>query len=584
MINPNYVLAIIGLGPRGHYALECYLREREKLGLGQDFEILLFEETDELGNGPVWDTRQPASNWSNINDRSLDLPERPEIVLGELSVPAFPSYHDWRDLSPSDIPQNSPDIYPPRKMVGDYLSERFESLITPLLEAGCAELVRDRVDFVSPDSAGVCIKTKSGSAYLAEQTLLTVGHQKTHRDAQIRSWQDELQGAEDAHLFEDPYPVDPVIDALKGMANIDIAVRGYGLATIDILRAISDHAGAFTILDEQTRVQSFRPNENLSLNIFPFSLDGLPMGPKPLTSALDQQFAPEQALLDELFQHLSDQSSQAAASGKAFLLDALAPIIASVFRKLDWSQDGAPPDNKDLQNLIKSWVCDQSHSHPCILDTNRPPVELLKRLVAMAIGDAAVSLDYCIGQVWRHCHPTIYGALSHGAFKSDVLAEIISMDEGMKRYAFGPPAESLQQLIALAESGVLNLDFVNNPDIEVTPEGWVLSNGTGQAKVSMLVDAVLDAPDVKDVDSKLISCLLEEGGLSIADEDLGITTDEAGYVIASTGDMLPIAVLGRLAKGTIIGVDAILECFGSRPQAWAVQAALRNNPAPADVD
>ncbi|WP_262486210.1 hypothetical protein [Gillisia marina] len=36
-----------------------------------------------------------------------------------------------------------------------------------------------------------------------------------------------------------------------------------------------------------------------------------------------------------------------------------------------------------------------------------------------------------------------------------------------------------------------------------------------------------------------------------------------------------MAVLGRLSKGSVIGVDAILECFGPRVTDWAKAAAKR---------
>ena len=52
--------------------------------------------------------------------------------------------------------------------------------------------------------------------------------------------------------------------------------------------------------------------------------------------------------------------------------------------------------------------------------------------------------------------------------------------------------------------------------------------------------------------------------------ELGIETKKNGIVISSENEkQIPIAVLGRLAKGSVIGVDAILECFGDRIEDWA---------------
>lgn len=575
MTDSNFDLAIIGLGPRGHFALERFIDEVAGQDVPSTVRILLFEETEQRGNGPVWDTSQSDSNWSNVNERILELPARPRIDLGDALIEGFPSYHDWSDYDPIGTPPSEPDHYPPRNLIGAYLHQRFDTLLSALLSHGIAQLVRERVDEVAVGEPGLRVTTRSGASYSADQVLLTVGHQPTRHDTQIEGWQAEIEPLDRLRLFADPYPVEPIVDSVISGEDVSIAIRGYGLATIDIVRAIAEAHGSFTRQDERSNDLTFTLTKKGSLSLIPFSLDGLPMGPKPIFEELDIQFAPTEAELEELGQKLGDPELQKRASGNAFLLDALVPVIGKVFRALGHKCDEAPSDRHSLHQLITSWIDDPAQDHKCFLDTGQPPVEFLKELVQMADGTAPISLDYCIGQVWRHCHPKIYKALSHGVLNDDVFAEIIFTDEAMKRYAFGPPAESLRQLIALHEAGVLTLDFVADPEIAVTEQGWTLTSGDKQATAQFMVNAVLDAPRIADVCTPLIERLLQDGLLAPVHDDLGVATNEDGYAISKDGSILPIAVLGRLAKGTIIGVDAILECFGDRPRNWATSASKR---------
>jgi len=159
-----------------------------------------------------------------------------------------------------------------------------------------------------------------------------------------------------------------------------------------------------------------------------------------------------------------------------------------------------------------------------------------------------------------------------------VIAQIIELDESTKRFSYGPPVESIQQLLALIEAGILNLDFVNDPNIELLKEGWRFSVGEKSITANMMVDSVLDSPQIKAVKSSIIKNMLADDLIKVVHDDLGVETNETAYLISENHEQnVPIALLGRLAKGSIIGVDAILECLGSRPQQWAKQAAKNHS-------
>lgn len=85
-----------------------------------------------------------------------------------------------------------------------------------------------------------------------------------------------------------------------------------------------------------------------------------------------------------------------------------------------------------------------------------------------------------------------------------------------------------------------------------------------------MINSILDEPKLLDIKSPLVESLLQNNDIKPIHLELGIETSEDGYVVTPKNQPdVPIAVLGRLAKGSVIGVDAILECFGPRIKDWA---------------
>jgi len=137
------------------------------------------------------------------------------------------------------------------------------------------------------------------------------------------------------------------------------------------------------------------------------------------------------------------------------------------------------------------------------------------------------------------------------------------LDESTKRYSYGPLIESIQQLLALINEGIKNLDFVNDPNIELSKEGWRFYLDDKSIIANMMIDSVLYYPQIRSVKSSIVQNMLADDLIKVVNDNLGVETDESGYLISENNDKkIPITLLGRLAKGSIIGVDAIMECFG----------------------
>ena len=164
----------------------------------------------------------------------------------------------------------------------------------------------------------------------------------------------------------------------------------------------------------------------------------------------------------------------------------------------------------------------------------------------------------------------MYKLFSHAKLPDEVLADIVALDERIKRYAYGPPVESMQQLLALNRAGVLNFNFCNNPDIELTNKGWKLNMGGDEIVVNCMLNSILDSPQLLKVSSSIIKVLLANDLLKPVHSELGIKTRTDGCIeLPDKEKFIPLAVLGRLSKGSILGVDAILECFRLRIEDWA---------------
>ncbi|WP_430412428.1 FAD/NAD(P)-binding protein [Kordia sp.] len=571
-------IAIIGIGPRGGYALENFIASlNEKSDLSQ-IHLLLFEQTGNFGNGKVYETTQTESNWINIPERVLLLEKREAITFAELQIPSFPSYHEWISKDFKKIPKEHIDTYPPRAKIGTYLQQRLKSILTPLSENKIVTLVESYVEKVSMSEAyKASIKTTTKVYEAIDEVLLTIGHQPTELSEQLVEWKKFASNKKHLNLFTSPYPISNFLNHNNLTNKSIVGIRGFGLAMIDVARAIALNFGNFTIEDEYTKKCTFHANKTYQGKLIPFSLDGLPAVPKPLNASIDEKFKPTEKQLSEFASHVGNSEIQKKASSPDFLLEAFAPIAATIYEQLENVHHKEKLTHKEVETIIKKWLKDSEYQHNTIVPTNQPIKKIMQDFVAMATDNKPFSLDFCVGQVWRHCQPTMYEALSFSECNEDVFAEIIALDESTKRYSYGPPVESLQQMIALIEANVLEVDMISDPDFELTKNGWkFLANGTTET-ATVMINSVLNPPKVKSVNAPIVESLLSSNLIQMVHDDLGIMTDENGYVISNDkAHVIPIALLGRLAKGTIIGVDAILECYGSRPKKWATEATKRH--------
>jgi len=563
-------LGIIGIGPRGGHALERLIHQLVEHKSFSNIHIALFEATGNFGDGEIYNTDQTPSNWINVTDRILKIEGRKALQAENVEIPAFPSYHNW---IAKEIPEQV-DAYPARSKVGTYLNQRFSSIIASLKVSGIVSTHRERVDeIVLLKSTKLQLRTNKRVYDDFDELLLTIGHQPTETSDQIAKWEAYAIGKKNVRLFKEAYPLDEIVSCEQLHPKSTLGIRGFGLTMIDVVRRIAEEFGTFTIKNIKTRRCSYQSRHHIKNLFTPFSLDGLPPVPKPLNLLIDDWFRPSIKQIREFERIIGDPTIQKKAESSGFLINAFAPIAANIFLELPGIMNPGGLSQQEIKKLIMNWLQGQTITDRTILPLNQSAESMMEDFVAMATGEKSISLDYCIGQVWRHCQPSIYEKLSFNACSDSVFADIIQLDESTKRYSYGPPVAAIQQLLALIKAGVLNLDFVKDPEIELTVDGWRLHSSKKSIYAQIMIDSVLDPPQVKAVTSPLIKNMLSDDLIQAVHDTLGILTDKKGYLIPKGDTKVPIALLGRLAKGTVIGVDAILECFSPRVDDWAEQTA-----------
>ncbi|WP_179319991.1 FAD/NAD(P)-binding protein [Winogradskyella helgolandensis] len=560
-------LAIVGMGPRGLYALENLLIELSKAG--SHIGIHVFDASSNPGTGNVWDKSQPDSNWINITERALvGIEKRPEIVYNNAIIDGFPSYHEWCQFSQK---RNEPDTFPARNKLGNYLNARYNSIEIALEELESFKFIKAEVRNINLKDSKLEIVTYN-NAWTYDDLLLTIGHQSTTPSDQLKKWQSHVASYKSLSLYENAYPITQ-LKHVKDKTDINIGLRGFGLAMVDVMRYLTiNDFGNFKVINKDTFETIYYKSKVQDLKLIPFSLDGLPLVPKPLNESIDLWYQPTKEELEFFKSEIEAVSQQSTEIDSIdFLTDPFAKITSRIYLNLKDKSVSHSLSKAELKVIILSWLTDENFSHPLIQDYNISTYKLIQNYIDMALGTIPISLDYCIGQVWRHCQPTLYKAFSHAKVNNDIIEKVIALDERSKRYSYGPPIESMQQVLALIDAEILTLDFVTDPKIDLVAEGWTLTNSKNESVTcSVMINSVLDAPKLLEVNTPLIKNLLQNDLIQPIHSKLGIETTSDGYVITPEDkDDVPIAVLGRLAKGSVIGVDAILECFGPRIEDWA---------------
>lgn len=554
-------VAIVGFGPRGLYSLECLVEEAVATARLSDIKIVICDGNSDLGTGLAWRLDQTDSNWINISDRALqNLEGRKAINSESVSIPAFKSYIAWlKEYDPAYQPNSNRDSFPPRKIMGNYLNARAKSIVEPLLKSGILQLIDQAVTNVLWTQKRFKLCLKNNAKIECDICLLTIGHTPTELRDEAK---ENIRHAKNCSLLyiNDPYKEEVIS---KNYKNKNVAIIGLGLSMLDIMRMLTVGQGGKFLAKENNTMQ-FIASDKVPDKIIPYSFDGLPCMPKPVGEKVDALFEPSEAQITSFKTELREKINSLKDN---FTPKHLIQVFSNYAEKI-YLENIDAECNLSLSSLIANYILDEDDNHAVFLDTSLPFEEYVNRSIKMALGEIKPSLDFFLGQVWRHFQPAMYRVFAFPDISAESVKEIIAIDERLKRYSYGPPVSSMQQMVALIDCGIISTHFLNDPTIEQIESGWQFKLEGNESCAEVLINSVMDNPELSKIDSPLLKSLKEQNLVKEVTDGLGIKTNRFAKAINEFEDV-PLYIIGRNAKGSILGADAILECFSTDVRTWA---------------
>lgn len=524
-------LAIVGGGPRALAALEALSRHRRP---DQRLAITLFAPDPYPGAGPNFAPGQSPLCLLNIPLRGIDLPSSPV---------GFPAFRDW--LAPE---ARDPEHFPSRAEFGAWTAARLAALLEALPEEVTVRVVARRVQTLRRLRSEWQV---SGQRF--DAVLLVPGQPATRPDDQLATWQRHARRG-DAQLCP-AYPANELLAHSEGWRGQTIAIRGLGLATLDVIRLLTLGRGGR--IDDGT----YHPSGQEPRRILPFSRDGLPPWPKPETAALDAQFTPTKAEAAAFTAALNRAMAGTKTRSLPTLCEALIPPALRILRQCV---------GKDHETTVSDWLAAECKA-PAGQEQRDGPSVLAEGL-GMASGERPPDAGYVIGQIWRQLQPLFREGFNRFQPAGPQAASLIGFDEGLKRYSYGPPLLALRELQAVIAAGLVSLRVADDPDIGMVDEGWRLTDAGANIDAAVLIDAVLPAPRLATLRDPVFVALARAGYLCELPQTGGVRTDSMGKALDPTGQPVPgLSVLGRLAIGSVAAADSIHDCFGEGTDRWAIQ-------------
>jgi uncharacterized NAD(P)/FAD-binding protein YdhS len=402
-------VAIVGLGPKGLYALERLLDHARDLDPAAGLEIDVFEPHPAPGAGPVYDPRQPEYLLMNFAAAHVDMwwPGGGVVSPGERR-----SYVEWSGADPA--------AYPSRADVGRYLADGLDRLRRRIPAGISFRLHRSAVAAVSARRRGWAV-TAGGETTVHDEVLIAIGHQS--------SWTGELAPALSV------YPVQRWLSPDRIQPGSVVGVRGFALTFIDAALALTEgRGGVFEQLDHNHRLR-YRLSRDDVAQIIPHSRTGRPMRAKP-----GPELAADNPHIEAILERGRSRILHLGETADA-VTGLHAIVTAAAQAALAATAGEATPT--------------------AALD----PVAEMERSLAVAAGHVRPDPAWALGHVWRGVYPAIVTRFSGRTWAPGEALRFRRLSAEMERVAFGPAPVNTAKMLALIDAGRLNLGHLHEPRI-----------------------------------------------------------------------------------------------------------------------
>lgn len=548
-------IAIVGLGPRGTYALERLLDRARSLPPEAGLEITAFEPHPAPGAGPVYDPSQPPYLRMNFAAELVDMwcPDK-GLLPSERRLP----FSAWRRSETGRAAGRDGDgasqPFPPRAEVGAYLEDGLRQLLAAAPASARIAVERAAVRALRPLGDGWELElTTNGEAGPGasesahfDEVLLCTGHLPGPAGGP------PLEAAAPAGpaRIESVYPVER-LSPQRVPAGSRVGVRGFALTFIDAALALSEgRGGRFLGSGEGADPLRYEADGAEPVAIHPYSRSGRPMLAKPgpglaasLPGVTEAGAAGRERLLG--------------GSGSPSVAETLLPQLAVTAERLLAAAGVAtePGPAAELGRLLAP--SPGARPDPAVR-------EQLRRSIEIGAGRAAPDAAWALGQSWRSLYPAIVERFGADRMRAREWPAFRRLALEMERIAFGPPLVNAAKLLALIDAGLVRLG--EGPHLPAAPP----------AEAQVLIDAVSPPPGAAHLTTGPIGGLLERGLLRIPPGRRGIELGPEAQCIAADGDPVPgLAALGRISEDWVIGNDTLNRRLHPHPDRWAKAVVRR---------
>jgi uncharacterized NAD(P)/FAD-binding protein YdhS len=527
-------IAIIGLGPKGLFALERLLAHAGRLDPAMRMEIDIFEPHPVPGAGPIYDPAQPTFLKMNFAAAQLDMwwPSGGAVPEGERR-----SFVAWRDAG-----HGSAEEYPPRGEVGRYLSQGFAALLRHAPPNVELRVVRTAVETAVPEAGRWLLQTAS-SALRYDELLLAIGHQGQ----------------------SGVFPVEQRLSRAAVAPGAVVAIRGFALTFIDAALALTEgRGGSFEPLAHPYRLR-YLPGEDDARVIVPFSRSGRPMLAKPGPVI--------EARVPALWRVAAQGRARIAAlEGTVDLHGDFLPIFTAL-ACVNLAAASGRGNDFSLRVELGRRVAEAVGGVPA---SGEPPAaEVIEQSLAVSAGVATPDVPWALGHTWRSLYPAIVARLGGDGLNERDWPAFLRLSAELERLAFGPPPLNAAKLLALIDAGRVDLTHVRGGRVVKEDERMTLHSEHGEQPTDVVVDAVLPGPGAIRHEG-LLAQLLAAGCVRVPVGRRGLDVTPDGTCRSRAGEPTRgLAAIGRPTEDSVIGNDTLSRSLHPQADTWARRVARR---------
>ncbi len=462
-------IAIVGVGPKGLFALERLLAHAGEVALAVD----LYEPHHVPGAGPVYDPGQPDYLRMNFAADQVDL----WSATGVVPADERRSFVAWRAADPGER-------YPPRAEVGRYLADGFALLRRHAPPGVHIELRRSEVRAVEACAVGWRVVAEGGARDHYDEVLVAVGHPAV-ADRPSGGWEHA------APLVPAVFPVAHRLAPSRVPAASRVALRGFALTFLDAALALTEgRGGAFESDDGHPYRLRYVPGTADAAALVPFSRTGRPMLAKP-----DPRLAASIAGLGSI-EDAGRERILALPEGLSLhgdLLGILASTAGACLLAADERRVAGEPSRR-ASAAARAWLKTACDGAPPPAEL--PPAAEVERSLAIGAALRAPDLQWALGHMWRALYPALVARLGASGLADGDWPAFRRLAAQMERVSFGPPPVNAAKLLALVDAGRVDLDHVDGGRLVTRDTVTSIRSALGERAVDVVVDAVLAPPGV----------------------------------------------------------------------------------------